>query len=46
MNKRRTISKKKRFEVFKRDMFTCVYCGCKPPDVILEIDHVHRAIGS
>lgn len=35
------ISKKTRFEVFKRDSFTCQYCGRKAPDVILEIDHVH-----
>lgn len=29
-----------RFEVFKRDRFTCVYCGKTPPSVILECDHV------
>jgi len=29
-----------RFEVFKRDGFTCRYCGHKTPDAILEIDHV------
>jgi len=34
------ISKKTRFEVFKRDGFTCQYCGRKPPEVILEIDHI------
>lgn len=34
------ISKKDRFEVFKRDKFTCQYCGARPPDVILEVDHV------
>jgi hypothetical protein len=33
-------SKKLRFEVFKRDGFTCQYCGRTPPVVILEIDHV------
>ena len=38
--KRRAISKKLRFEVFKRDCFTCQYCGRKAPDVILEIDHI------
>lgn len=38
--KRQTISKKLRFEVFKRDSFTCQYCGAKAPDVILEVDHV------
>jgi len=30
-----------RFEVFKRDEFTCQYCGRKSPDVVLEVDHIH-----
>lgn len=34
------ISKKIRFEVFKRDGFACVYCGKTPPTVVLEVDHV------
>lgn len=34
------ISKKIRFEVFKRDKFTCQYCGKHSPDVILEVDHI------
>jgi hypothetical protein len=34
------VSKKKRFEVFKRDKFVCQYCGQSPPDVILECDHI------
>jgi hypothetical protein len=34
------ISKKIRFEVFKRDGFQCRYCGKQPPEVILEIDHI------
>jgi hypothetical protein len=29
-----------RFEVFKRDGFTCAYCNRKPPEVTLEADHV------
>ena len=29
-----------RFEVFKRDSFTCQYCGSTPPKVILECDHI------
>lgn len=37
---RRAISKKTRFEIFKRDNFTCQYCGRTAPDVILEIDHI------
>lgn len=40
MAERKPISKKKRFEVFKRDHFTCQYCGRKSPDVILEVDHI------
>ena len=35
-----SISKKIRFEVFKRDGFRCAYCGKSPPDVLLEIDHI------
>ncbi len=38
--KRIGISKKTRFEVFKRDKFTCQYCGRKSPDVVLEVDHI------
>lgn len=34
------ISKKIRFEVFKRDSFVCAYCGKTPPTVILEVDHI------
>jgi hypothetical protein len=29
-----------RFEVFKRDKFTCQYCGRKAPEVILQADHL------
>jgi 5-methylcytosine-specific restriction endonuclease McrA len=39
--KRQPISKKLRFEVFKRDGFVCQYCGKHPPDIILEVDHIH-----
>ena len=38
--KRKPISKKIRFEVFKRDKFVCQYCGRMAPDVILEVDHI------
>lgn len=37
---RKALSKKLRFEVFKRDKFTCQYCGKKSPDVILQVDHI------
>jgi hypothetical protein len=39
-SKRKKISKKTRFEVFKRDLFTCKYCGKKAPDCVLEVDHI------
>lgn len=38
--KRKALSKSTRFEVFKRDKFTCQYCGRMAPDVILEVDHI------
>lgn len=41
MQKRKSITKKTRFEVFKRDSFTCQYCGSKAPDVVLEVDHLN-----
>lgn len=40
MAERKPIGKKRRFEVFKRDKFTCQYCGRKAPDVVLEVDHI------
>lgn len=40
MAKRKGLSKKIRFEVFKRDKFTCQYCGRKSPDIILNCDHI------
>ena len=42
---RETIRKSVRFEVFKRDSFTCQYCGQKSPDVVLEIDHITPVSG-
>ena len=41
MPKRRSMSKKVRFEIFKRDSFACQYCGRQPPEVVLEVDHIH-----
>lgn len=40
-NNRKPLSKKIRFEVLKRDKFTCQYCGAAAPDVILNIDHIN-----
>ena len=34
------VSVRARFEVFKRDDFTCQYCGRRTPTVILEVDHI------
>lgn len=44
MAERQSISKKTRFEVFKRDHFTCQYCGRSAPDVVLEIDHINPVV--
>jgi hypothetical protein len=41
MAKRKSISKKTRFEVFKRDGFRCQYCGACPPGVLLHVDHIN-----
>ena len=38
---RKSLSNKLRFEVLKRDGFTCQYCGAKAPDVQLEVDHIY-----
>lgn len=38
--KRKSLSKKTRFEVFKRDGFKCMYCGAHPPGVLLHVDHI------
>lgn len=40
MAKRKQVSVRVRFEVFKRDKFSCRYCGKNPPDVLLELDHI------
>jgi hypothetical protein len=41
VGKRKAISKKIRFEIFKRDSFTCQYCGKSAPDVILNVEHIN-----
>lgn len=38
--KRIGLSKKLRFEIFKRDGFECQYCGATPPGVLLHVDHI------
>lgn len=45
MSERIPISKKTRFDVFKRDEFKCSYCGSHPPDVLLEVDHIEPVAG-
>lgn len=37
---RRSLGKRVRFDVFKRDGFQCQYCGATPPSVILQVDHI------
>ena len=37
---RKAIGKRLRFNIFKRDGFTCQYCGAHPPGVILHVDHI------
>lgn len=34
------IGSKMRFEILKRDNFTCLYCGRNPPEVKLHVDHI------
>jgi hypothetical protein len=38
--KRKSLTKKTRFEVFKRDSFKCQYCGTCAPEAILVVDHI------
>jgi hypothetical protein len=40
MAKRKAIGRKLRFEVFKRDGFSCAYCGATPLDSKLQVDHI------
>jgi hypothetical protein len=40
VSRRTGLSVRVRFEAFKRDRFTCQYCGKHPPDVLLEADHI------
>jgi hypothetical protein len=40
MAKRKSTGKRQRFNIFKRDKFTCQYCGGTPPAVVLVVDHI------
>lgn len=40
MAKRKAIPEGLRHDIFKRDRFTCQYCGRTVPEVVLEIDHI------
>lgn len=40
MAKRQSITTKTRFEIFKRDSFTCQYCGRSAPEIVLQVDHI------
>ena len=42
---RKPMGKRLRFEIFKRDRFTCQYCGAQPPDVVLVVDHITPVAG-
>lgn len=44
MPERAPVSKKLRFEIFKRDSFACQYCGRKAPDVVLHCDHIKPVV--
>jgi len=41
---RRPISLSLRFSVYDRDGHTCQYCGRKPPEVTLQVDHVYPVV--
>lgn len=39
-NKEYGLSAKLRFDILKRDLFTCRYCGRKAPGVAISVDHI------
>lgn len=41
MHSRRPISPSLRFSVYERDKHTCQYCGRRPPEIVLQIDHAY-----
>ncbi len=38
--KRKGLSKRLRYEILRRDCFTCQYCGGKAPATRLHVDHI------
>ena len=36
----KAVRKGLRFDIFRRDGFTCQYCGSQPPSVTLHVDHI------
>lgn len=40
MSSRKTLGKRLRFEIMKRDGFACRYCGANAVGTVLEVDHV------
>lgn len=45
MAERKSMSKRLRFEIFKRDGYRCRYCGSTPAVSILRVDHVVPVVG-
>lgn len=41
---RKALSKRTRFEIFKRDHFRCLYCGATPTQKVLRVDHVKPVV--
>lgn len=41
---RKALSKRTRFEIFKRDRFRCTYCGATPVDRPMHVDHVKPVV--
>ena len=40
LSRRKSLTKKLRFEIFKRDGFKCQYCGNTINESVLEVDHI------
>ena len=40
MGNRKSLTNRERFEILKRDGFSCHYCGRRAPNVELQIDHI------